>query len=74
MNGAASLLFALCGVLFLGAVYYVLASKKPGVYPPKSILKEKGSGACGGGSCFLSAGIYFDWIFLMPAKGSRTFK
>ncbi|MGD6855439.1 hypothetical protein ACQCVO_10230 [Bacillus infantis] len=52
MNGAASLLFALCGVLFLGAVYYMLASKKPGVYPPKSILRKRAVALGGAGAFF----------------------
>jgi hypothetical protein len=52
LNGAASLLFALCGVLFLGAVYYMLASKKPGVYPPKAILKKRAGALAGAGAVF----------------------
>nr|WP_026582383.1 hypothetical protein [Bacillus sp. J33] len=56
MSGAAVGLFALSVVLFLGGINFLLLIKKPGVYPPKYVLKKRAAAlAAGGAVLFLLA-------------------
>jgi hypothetical protein len=53
-----SVLFLLLGFLSLGlCIFYLLASKKPGVYPPKYILKRRAGTMAGGSVVFFLIGI-----------------
>ncbi len=50
------LFFSFSALLFLGTGHFLLAVKRPGVYPPKQVLKNKaGMMAGGGGICLLIA-------------------
>ncbi|MED4206063.1 hypothetical protein [Neobacillus mesonae] len=50
------LFFILCVILFLGSGKYFADVKRPGVYPPKQILKSRALVcASGGGICLLIA-------------------
>lgn len=40
LSGAAAGIFALSVVLFLGGIHFFFSIKKPGVYPPKYVLKK----------------------------------
>lgn len=42
MDGLIFALYSLAMILFLGAIYHLLALKKPGFYPPKRVLKKRG--------------------------------
>ncbi|GLB58803.1 hypothetical protein NCCP133_09360 [Cytobacillus sp. NCCP-133] len=56
MAGAAVGLFAFSVVLFLGGIHFLLSIKKPGVYPPKYVLKKRAAAlAAGGAVLFLLA-------------------
>lgn len=56
MKSAAIGLFIVSAVLFGGTCKYFLDVRRPGVYPPKQLLKKKAAvlaGFCG--VCFLTA-------------------
>ncbi len=56
MKSAAVMLFILSMFLFLGTCKYFLDLKRPGVYPPKQILKKRAAALVGcGGICLLVA-------------------
>jgi hypothetical protein len=44
-------------VLFSGMIHFFLASKRPGVYPPRNILKKRSVTLALGGTLFLCMGI-----------------
>ncbi|HAQ06132.1 MAG TPA: hypothetical protein DCR24_00805 [Bacillus bacterium] len=54
-----SLLFIISSICFFGVVYNLLALKKPGMYPPKQILRKRAGSLAGGGALFLLFGIIF---------------
>ncbi|PLR83751.1 hypothetical protein CVD25_11975 [Bacillus canaveralius] len=49
MGGIRFGFFALSAVLFLGAIHYLLASQRPGSYPPKHVLRARATALAGGG-------------------------
>ncbi|MCM3767367.1 hypothetical protein [Neobacillus niacini] len=54
MKSAAVIFFILCAISFLGAGKYFMDLQRPGVYPPKQVLKKRaGTLAAGGGVCLL---------------------
>ncbi|WP_462408911.1 hypothetical protein [Neobacillus sp. Marseille-QA0830] len=56
MKSAAILFFILSAVLFLGAGKQAVNLKRPGVYPPKQIIKKRTVTLfLGGAICFLIA-------------------
>ncbi|MCM3567896.1 hypothetical protein [Neobacillus mesonae] len=57
------LLFFLCTILFLGSGRYLLALKRPGVYPPKQVLKNRAVVCAGGGGVFLLLALMFSYFF-----------
>lgn len=62
MKSAAVIFFILCAILFLGAGKYLLDLQRPGVYPPKQVLKKRaGALAAGGGVCLL-IGLLFSFF------------
>lgn len=48
-----SILFLLCFILLAGAGYCFLLMKKPGMYPPKYLLKKRAAALGAGGGVFL---------------------
>ncbi|MCQ6280666.1 hypothetical protein [Bacillus sp. EB600] len=60
---AAISMFFISAVLVTAALYFLLAFIKPGVYPPKKVLKSRALtlGCAGGFSLFIGA-IFFYFI------------
>jgi hypothetical protein len=54
-----SIVFFISIAFFLGAVHNLLALKKPGMYPPKMLLRKRAGTFAGGGAIFLLLGIIF---------------
>lgn len=52
-------LFGVSIVMFCGMFHYFLASKRPGVYPPRSVLKQRSAVLGLGGILFLLIGFIF---------------
>ena len=59
MSMFTSMLFIISSICFIGVIYNLLALKKPGMYPPKQILRKRASSLAGGGALFLLMGIIF---------------
>ncbi|WP_066068349.1 hypothetical protein [Neobacillus soli] len=56
MKSAAVLFFIFSAILLLGTFKYFLELKRPGVYPPKQVLKKRAAALAGGGGiCLLVA-------------------
>ncbi|MEH7333673.1 hypothetical protein V7161_13610 [Neobacillus drentensis] len=56
MKSATVFFFILSAILFLGTFKYLLAYKRPGVYPPKQVIKKRITALAGGcGICLLVA-------------------
>lgn len=51
--------FGLSVFLFLGMGHFFLASKRPGVYPPKVIQRQRSAALALGGIVFLFIGFIF---------------
>ncbi|MEH7097514.1 hypothetical protein [Neobacillus vireti] len=47
MKTAAVILFILSAILLLGTFKYLVELKRPGVYPPKQVLKKRAAGLAG---------------------------
>ncbi|GHH98548.1 hypothetical protein [Neobacillus kokaensis] len=56
------ILFIICVILFLGSAKYFFALKKPGVYPPKQVLKSRAIVLAGGGGMFLLIAFMFSYF------------
>ncbi|WP_442599079.1 hypothetical protein [Neobacillus sp. D3-1R] len=59
MKGVMFIIFALSILFFLGMAHFFFASKRPGVYPPKYILRRRAGAFAMGGILFLLIGILF---------------
>lgn len=57
LSGAAAGIFALSVVLFLGGIHFFLSIKKPGVYPPKYVLKKRAAALAAGGAFLFLLGL-----------------
>ena len=57
LSGAAAGIFALSVVLFLGGIHFFLSIKKPGVYPPKYVLKKRAAAFAAGGALLFILGL-----------------
>ncbi|GAA2710572.1 hypothetical protein GCM10009865_33620 [Aeromicrobium ponti] len=57
MSGAAAGLFALSMVLFLGGIHFLLSIKKPGVYPPRYVLKKRAAALAAVGALLFLLGL-----------------
>jgi len=49
MKSVAVMLFILSAILFLGACKYLFDLNRPGVYPPKQVLKKRAAALAGAG-------------------------
>ena len=54
-----SIVFLVSIAFFVGAVHNLLALNKPGMYPPKALLRKRAGSLAGGGAIFLLIGIIF---------------
>jgi hypothetical protein len=59
LTGFTYFLFGVSILLFLGTIHYFLASRRPGVYPPRNILRKRSSTLAIGGTLFLMLGTLF---------------
>ncbi|WP_174730604.1 hypothetical protein [Mesobacillus harenae] len=61
MDGVIFGLFALSFILYYGMCHYILASNRPGIYPPKTLLKKRAKALAAGGTIvlLLAAFIYY---------------
>ena len=57
LSGAAAGIFALSVVLFLGGIHFFLSIKKPGVYPPKYVLKKRAAALAAAGALLFLLGM-----------------
>jgi hypothetical protein len=58
MKIAAIIFFIFSAILLLGAFKYFLELTRPGVYPPKQILKKRAAALSGGGGIFLLIAVF----------------
>ncbi|WP_064092135.1 hypothetical protein [Rossellomorea aquimaris] len=63
MDGIIFGFFALSGVLFLSMVYNFISIQKPGMYPPKNILKKRAAILGSGGLVTFLVGV-FCWLIV----------
>jgi hypothetical protein len=47
MKTAAVIFFSLSALLLFGTLKYLVSLKRPGVYPPKQVLKKRAAGLAG---------------------------
>ncbi|MBU8880009.1 hypothetical protein BGM26_13585 [Bacillus sp. FJAT-29790] len=57
MSGMTAGIFTIGAILIAGGVHFMLAIKRPGVYPPKYILKKRAATLAAGGIVFLLIGV-----------------
>lgn len=57
MKSVTVTLFILSAFLFLGACKYLFDLKRPGVYPPKQVLKKRATALAGAGGIALIVAI-----------------
>ncbi|MGZ4159911.1 MAG: hypothetical protein ACXVNF_03810 [Neobacillus sp.] len=54
-----TIFFVFSAILFWGTIRYLLELKRPGVYPPKQVIKKRAATlAVGGGICLLVATMF----------------
>ena len=58
MSGITTGFFTIGAVLIAGGVYFMLAMRKPGFYPPKYILKKRAAALGAGGIVLLLMGAF----------------
>jgi hypothetical protein len=63
MKGVIAVIFAFSIIFFFGAFHFLLKYQKPGVYPPKQVLKKKVFVLAAGGGIFLLLGFLI--VFLL---------
>ncbi|WML32137.1 hypothetical protein RCG24_10005 [Neobacillus sp. OS1-32] len=54
--------YIVSAIFLLGSVNYFIALKRPGVYPPKQLLKSRAAVLAGGGGIFLIIALIFSYI------------
>ncbi|RSD29281.1 hypothetical protein [Mesobacillus subterraneus] len=54
-----SMVFLVSIGFFIGAVHNLLSLKKPGMYPPKALLRKRAGSLAGGGAILLLIGVIF---------------
>jgi hypothetical protein len=54
-----TIFFVFSAILFWGTIRYLLELKRPGVYPPKQVIKKRAATLAGGGGiCLLVATMF----------------
>lgn len=59
LTGITYFLFGVSILLFFGMIHFFLASRRPGVYPPRNILRKRSATLAVGGTLFLMLGTLF---------------
>ncbi|MDP4083936.1 MAG: hypothetical protein Q8934_04890 [Bacillota bacterium] len=59
MRGISIVLFIICAIFFIGMIHFLLESKRPGVYPPRHVLKKRAVTLAAGGVIFFLFGLLF---------------
>jgi len=57
-----TIFFAFSAILFFGTIRYLLELKRPGVYPPKQVLKKRAAVLAGGGGISLLVAVMFSYF------------
>jgi phosphatidylglycerophosphate synthase len=57
VSGILQVLFGISLLLFIGMFHFFLASKRPGVYPPKHILRKRAASLAMGAVVFFLLGL-----------------
>ncbi|MFC4797844.1 hypothetical protein ACFPA1_00525 [Neobacillus sp. GCM10023253] len=63
MKSAAIMFFVLSAIFFMGTGKFVIDLTKPGVYPPKQIIKKRAAVCASGGGIFLVLALLFTYFF-----------
>lgn len=58
MSGVGKVFFTIGALLMVGGVYFIGAMRKPGVYPPKYILKRRATSLLLMGVSFFLLGLF----------------
>ncbi|PLR89960.1 hypothetical protein [Bacillus sp. T33-2] len=56
------IIFGVSILLFIGSINFFLASRKPGIYPPKKLLKKRAGVFAIGGAVLFLAGLLFSLL------------
>lgn len=59
MQSIMTFLFIIGALLLVGMIHYFLAHQRPGIYPPKRILKQRAVTLGGVGTLFIILGLLF---------------
>ncbi|NRD78363.1 hypothetical protein HPT25_13405 [Bacillus sp. BRMEA1] len=62
MKGTAIVLFFISAILLWGALKYFLDIKRPGIYPPKQMLKKRAVVLAGAGSASLLLAVLLSYF------------
>ncbi|MBS4210696.1 hypothetical protein [Bacillus sp. FJAT-50079] len=57
MKGIITVIFFLAALLLAGMLHYVASQRRPGIYPPKKILKQRAMTLGGAGFICLVIGV-----------------
>ncbi|MHC0036796.1 hypothetical protein [Pseudoneobacillus sp. C159] len=58
MIGILQVMFGISLLLFIGMFHYFIASKRPGVYPPKHIMRKRAATLAFGALVFFILGLF----------------
>jgi hypothetical protein len=62
MKIVTSIFFICSAILFWGTIRYLLELKRPGVYPPKQVVKKRAAALAGGGGICLVAAVMLSYF------------
>ncbi|MEH7417765.1 hypothetical protein V7266_21060 [Neobacillus drentensis] len=62
MKTAALAFFILSAILLFTTLKYLVELKRPGVYPPKQVLKKRAAGLAGLASIFLLVAVMLSYL------------
>ncbi|RLQ97294.1 hypothetical protein [Falsibacillus albus] len=62
MSGVIFCFYAISAVLFFGTFHYLIAIKRPGIYPPKNLMKKRAGVLGAGGIIVLILGLLLSLI------------
>lgn len=62
MKSAVIIFFILSAIFLIGAGKFIVDLKRPGVYPPKQVLKERALALAGAGVIFFFIALMFSFF------------